>query len=169
MESKGQMQISFGMIFSIIMIIVFITFAFYAIQKFLSIQNTAQAGKFANDLQNDIDKMWKSSQGSQEQEYFLPSKVKYICFANYKDRDVSRGSYANFFDELDQAFFEEENLFLYPVGSGEGFDSVALEHINISKITKDDNPVCFENAKGKVSFTIKKNFGEALVTVGKII
>ncbi len=147
------------------MIIVFITFAFYGIQKFLGIQNTAQAGKFANDLQNDIDKMWKSSQGSQEQEYFLPSKVRYICFANYKDEDTSRGSSSEFFDDLDQAFFEEENLFFHPIGSGEGFDSVALEHIDIIKTTEDDNPLCFENMKGKVSFTIKKNFGEALVTI----
>src|SRR3989344_5028963 len=132
-RKNGEMQISFGMIFSIIMIIIFITFAFYAMQKFLGIQNAAQAGKFANDLQNDIDKMWKSSQGSQEQEYFLSSKVKYICFASYKDEDESRGSRADFFDELNQAFFEEENLFLYPVGSGEGFDSVALEHLDLNK------------------------------------
>lgn len=167
MKNKGEMQISFGMIFSIIMIIIFITFAFYGIGKFLSIQNTAQAGKFANDLQNDIDKMWKSSQGSQEQEYFLPSKVKYVCFTNYEDKDVSRGSYANFFEETRQAFFEEENLFLYPIGSGEGFDSVALEHLDIEKITEEDNPLCFANENGKVVFTIKKNFGEALVTISE--
>ena len=166
-NQMGDMQISFGMIFSIIMIIVFITFAFYAIQKVLSIQNTAQAGKFANDLQNDVDKMWKSSQGSQEQEYAVPSKVKYVCFANYKNGDESRGSRAEFFNELDQAFFEEENVFLYPIGSGEGFDSIALEHVDIEKTTENDNPLCFGNVKGKVSFTIKKNFGDALVTISE--
>ena len=78
MNKRGQMNISFGMIFSIILIVVFIAFAFFAIQKFLDIQNSVQVGKFGADFQADIDKMWRGSQGSQENKYFLPSKIKYV-------------------------------------------------------------------------------------------
>ncbi|MBI2043430.1 hypothetical protein HYT25_03510 [Candidatus Pacearchaeota archaeon] len=165
MSKRGVVNLSFGMIFSIVMIIIFLTFAFYAIQKFLSIQNTAQAGKFVNDLQNDIDRMWKSSQGEQEQEYTIQGKVRYICFVDYEFS--KRGEKENFYDELNQVYYGEENLFFYPVGSGEGFDSAALRHVDIEKTTEIDNPLCFENINGKISFTIKKDFNEALVTISE--
>ncbi|GAH39661.1 unnamed protein product, partial [marine sediment metagenome] len=83
MKKRGQLKLSFGMIFSIILIIIFIAFAFFAVKKFLNIGTSAQIGKFKNDLQSDIDRIWRGSQGSEEQEYFLPSKVKYVCFVNY--------------------------------------------------------------------------------------
>jgi hypothetical protein len=77
---KGQMKLSFGMIVSIILIIIFISFAFYAIKIFLGIKDAAQIGAFGTDLQNDVDKIWKGSQGSQDVKYNLPNKVKNICF-----------------------------------------------------------------------------------------
>ena len=77
------MKLSFGMIFSIILIVIFIGFAFFAIQKFLGIQNSVQVGKFSNDFQLDVDKIWKGSQGSEEKEYFLPKKITFVCFTDY--------------------------------------------------------------------------------------
>ena len=114
MTKRGQLNLSFGMIFSIILIIIFIIFAFYAIQKFLSWQNSAQIGKFKNDLQSDIDRIWQSSKGSQEKEYFLPTKIKYVCFADYEINDGARGNNRNFYDELELVYYGEENMFFYP-------------------------------------------------------
>ena len=110
MEKRGQEQLSFGMIFSIILIIFFIVFAFYAIQKFLVIGNTAKIAGFTGQLESDIDKMWRGSQGSQKAEYFLPSKIEYICFADYNA--VKKGPKTSFYDELNQVYFESENFFL---------------------------------------------------------
>ena len=45
-KKRGQMQMSFGMIFSIILIIVFISFAFYVIKKVLDAQRKAEIGLF---------------------------------------------------------------------------------------------------------------------------
>ncbi len=81
---KAQMKLSFGMIFSIILIIIFIAFAFYAILKFLDLQDSIKTAQFSDDLQYDINKMWKSSQGSQPREYLLPSKIKSVCFVEDK-------------------------------------------------------------------------------------
>ncbi len=163
MEKKGDFSISFGMIFSIILIIIFIIFSFWAIQKFLGIQNSAQIGKLSGDLQADVDKIWKGSEGSQQQEYFIPSKVKYVCFADYISN--ARGKNFNFFKDLNAAFNGEENLFFYPIGSANGFDSANVKHIDLGNTTAEDNPLCFENIKGKVRLTMKKNFGEALVRI----
>ncbi len=162
---RGQATISFGMIFSIIMIIIFISVAFYAIQKFLDLQNSAQVGKFGSDFQADIDKMWKSSQGSQRYEYTLPAKVKFACFGDFASE--KKGANQNFYDSLRQAFYRGENFFFYPVGSAQGLNSKIINHIELEKMIQDENPLCFENKNGKLSLTIKKEFGEALVTVGK--
>lgn len=74
------MKLSFGMIFSIILIILFIVFAFYGIQKFLLFQKELKYKTFTDDLQQDIDKMWKSSQGSKEVIYSLPTDTVKVCF-----------------------------------------------------------------------------------------
>lgn len=161
--AHGQMKLSFGMIFSIILIIIFIAFAFYAIQKFLGIQRAIQVGQFKDNLQSNVDKIWKGSQGSKEVEYILPKKIEYICFVDYNSN--AKGEKENLYNKLKQAYYEYENLFFYPVGSAEGLDAFELKNINIEKITGNENPFCVENIKGKVKMTIKKDYGEALVCI----
>ena len=143
LNKRGQMKLSFGMIFSIILIIIFIVFAFYAISKFIGMQRIAQVGQFVDCLQSDVDKMWKGTQGSQEAEYSLPKKIKEVCFTD---------------DEY-------ENLFFYPEGSSEGFNSIEIKHIDIEKITENENPFCIQNTDGKVKMIVKKGFGEELVMI----
>ena len=166
MNSKsGQLKLSFGMIFSIILIIIFIAFAFYAIQKFLGVQNSVEVGKFGNDFQNDVDSIWKGTQGSKQEEYLIPDKIEYVCLA---DLTKSRlGSFSSFYSEFEKAYYGTENLFFYPVGAAEGLDSKKIQHIDIGKTTVSENPFCVKTVNGKVSLVIKKDFGEALVTITK--
>ncbi len=155
---------SFGMIFSIILMAIFIGFAFYAIQKFLELQNSTQVAKFARDLQADVDKMWKGSQGVQQKEYFLPSKIKHVCIIDFRSGSPV-GKYEDFYEDLDQFYHENENMFFHPAGSADGNDAKWLRSIALNKITQSENPYCFENVKGKIKLVIKKEFGEALVTI----
>lgn len=165
-DKIGQMKLSFGMIFSIILIIIFVSFAFFAVKKFLDIGNTAQIAKFTDTLQKDIDKAWKGSQSSQGREYFLPPKIKFLCFANYSNYPSGgEGRYENFYDELKKVHQEYENLFFYPIGSSEGLNSKQIKHINLAKTTSVNNPFCIENTEGKIKLTIEKLYGEALVTI----
>jgi hypothetical protein len=163
-KKNAQLKLSFGMIFSIILIIIFLAFAFYAIKTFLGIQNSANIGIFLDDLQKDANKIWQSSQGAQEVEYRLPEKIEYICFADYAAKE-GYGRHASKFRELKQTFWENENLFLWPVGSGNGLDSAQIIHIDIQKTTLSENPFCFQNKDGKVKMNLKMNFGESLVTI----
>ena len=146
-------------------IIIFISFAFYAIGKFLELQNSAQSGQFYTDFQSDIDKMWRSSQGNQEVEYIVPNKVEYVCFIDYSSPE--RRMYVGFYEDLEQNYYENENLFFYPLGSSEGIDSREMKNIDLTKTTENENPLCAENINGKVNFVIKKDFGENLVTIEK--
>ena len=164
-SKKGQIKLSFGMIFSIILIAIFLAFAFFAIKKFLNISNTAQIAKFSDSIQDDIDRMWKGFQGEQEKEYILPGKIKYVCFADLSES--ARGINKKFYAGLNQIYYEKENMFFLPAGSAEGLDSKEVRHIDIKKITEDENPFCLKSIKGKLKLTLKKEYGEALVTITK--
>ncbi|PJE81855.1 hypothetical protein COU58_00315 [Candidatus Pacearchaeota archaeon CG10_big_fil_rev_8_21_14_0_10_32_42] len=88
MQKKGSMEISFGMIFSIILIVVFLGFAFYAIQKFLGMQNEVTTAKFYESLSNDVQKVWVSDDASKQVEYHVPSKINQICFDSDSEENV---------------------------------------------------------------------------------
>lgn len=163
-NKAGQINLSFGMIFSIILIVVFIVFAFYAIGKFLDIQKSAKTAQFIQSLETDVDKMWRSSQGSQEVEYSLPSSVEHICFADF-DSPVVPQSKKEIYDEFRFVYFEDENMFFYPVGSSGGLDSTKITNIDVVGITNNENPYCIPTENGKVKLTIRKGLDETLVTI----
>ena len=161
-EVAGQIKMSFGMIFSIILIIVFLVFAFYAIKIFLGIGDEAKTQKFISDFQSDINRIWISDgESSEEKEYSLPSKIPYVCFVDF---DISAtGNNAGFYKELKRAYYGSENMIFYPIGSSE-VESAELKNINLDSIISYENPYCIDN-DGKIILTLSKNYGEALVSV----
>jgi hypothetical protein len=164
LDKRGQMKLSFGMIFSIILILAFLAFTVYAVQKFLGIQRSIQIAAFGDDLQSDIDKMWRGSQGSEIEEYNLPKQIKKVCFVDFEKS--AKGADGLLYGDLKMAYFGYENMIFYPVGSGEGLDAKEILHIDLEKITAADNPLCLDN-DGKVKMTISMSPGDALVTITK--
>jgi len=164
---KGaQMKLSFGMIFSVILIIIFLSFAFYVIKMLLDSQAQGTILLFADGLQDDIDKAWKGDQTSQEISYKLPSKIELVCFVDFNSG--KKGEDDDIYTDLRKGLSNgDENLVFYPVGSGKGLDSKLFKHINITSITKEDNPYCIEN-NGKVEIILKKSYGENLVRIEKL-
>jgi hypothetical protein len=138
----GQANISFGMIFSIILIIIFLVFGFYAIKKFIDLQQTVQIQQFEKDLQDDVDKMWKSVQGSQEISYVLPKKITAVCFEN---------------DEFQNVKFVSAN----PIPGKQ------INNIDVIRTIGNEGSLCIENNNGKIKLRISKEYGETLVTIGK--
>jgi len=139
---RGQMKLSFGMIFSIFLIIIFIAFAVYGIIKFINLQQDLQIENFVLDLQNDVEKMWKAPKGSSEEVYSLPKKVISVCFVNT----------------------EFENLIIRYSDSSR--DERKIEKINLEDITSVQNPYyCILNIDGRVTITLYKDFGEDLVKI----
>jgi len=134
------MKLSFGMIFSIFLIIIFIAFAVYAITKFINLQKTIQIESFTKNLQTDVDNMWKSPRGSQPETYSLPNKVEAVCFID---------------NEFNNLMFR----------SSEPIDRKNIIHLDVLKITESEKPYCISNTDGKVKLIISKGFGEDLVTI----
>lgn len=163
-QKRAQMQLSFGMIFSIILIIVFLGFAFYAIKTFLKFQDNAKAGRFFDSLQSDIDRVWNSALSSEQQDYVVPSYAEYVCFVDFSSS--AEGTNSVFYSELKNTGSGTENLAFYPI-KFTGFESLELKHIDIIETTDNANPLCIKTSNGKVSLVLKKDFGEALVTIEK--
>jgi len=158
-KSRGQMKLSFNMIFSLILIVVFLGFGIFAITKFLGMQKATQILNFKTNLQEDVDEIWRSSKGSQEISYTLPSSIKEVCFVDFSK--TIREEYGDL-TRVNNGF---ENLAFFPVGSGDGNDATKINHINLEQITLERNPYCVQVKKGKVSMTLSKNYGDALVLI----
>lgn len=144
-SNKAQMKISFGMIFSIILIIVFITFAFFGIRRFFIIHDSFKAGNLIQDLQEDIDKMRKSTQGSQKVSYTAPKEAEAFCFQEQKE------------------ISEDNNAYFMPPVIGGGI----LEYINWRETggRLGSNPKCFLIENSKLTLLLEKDYGESLVTI----
>ncbi len=139
-NKRAQMKISFGMIFSIILIIIFIAFAVWGIGKFLGWSQTGQLKQFSSSLQNDIDDLWQGSGGSQEVEYIMPSKVKGICFID---------------DEY-------ENMYVQ-VKDKKQFENI--EHVDLEKTLGTKSQQCFAVENGRIYLTLERKYEDALVTI----
>ena len=166
-KSRGQMQISFGMIFSIILVIVFLGFAFYAIKTFLSFKDQATGGKLIEDLQNDVNNIYENSvKASQPKEYAVPSGTSYVCFIDFSSD--SSGPNAGLYSPIKSGVdYINSNFAFYPIDHS-GTGSAEIDHLDIEATTAEENPLCFGVNNGKVNLVLKKDFGEALVTIQKV-
>lgn len=165
-NKRGQMELSFGMIFSIILIIVFLSFAIYAIIKFLDFQDKIKITKFAGpkgDLQSDVTDVWNNYGNARSEEYYIPSKIKYVCFADFSYG--ARGANSGKLDELKRYSRSGQNLFFYPPEKTNGFESAKIEYLNMTQMTESENPYCIENKEGMIKLFIKKKFGENFVII----
>ena len=156
---KAQMKISFGLIFSIILIIVFIGTAFFGIKKFLVIQNQMKMYSLMDDLNHDVDKMWRSSSGSQKVSYIIPKGIDGLCFKQ---------------QELDS---EENNVYFIEERFGiEGFEGIGeiFDHLNWLEIEGGENyhpehGLCFLPEKSRITMLLSKDYDELEVTVEEYV
>jgi hypothetical protein len=152
-KKRGQSQISFGMIFSILLIIFFIAFAIYGIVKFLEVQRLAQVGKFKSDFQIDINKIWESSgRSSTPVEYYIPKEIKQVCFATRTNPRTGK----------------DENMYFMPDDASQ-YDGDMLNNLNIATTIagQSGRKLCIDVINGKVSMTLKKENNENTVTIIK--
>jgi len=161
MQKRGDIQVSFSMIFSIILIIAFIAVVIYAITIIYGWSKCANTGIFKQDLQGKIDNVWNLDESSSEFKESLPSGIEQVCFINLERE--SAGSNKDFYDSF-KKYGYRGNMFFYPIEKAcEDLRAFDIKHINITAITNQDNPKCFKNINGKVSIRIDKGFYDALV------
>lgn len=156
---KGQMNISFGVIFSIIIIIAIIATAGYVTKYFLDLNRCGEIGKFKENFEREINNAYRGSITQDTFEGRLPSGIEYVCFGDINSgfSGTGREAYEHFRLYGDG----NSNLYMYPEEKACDGD---LAYFNIDHVETGEF-FCKEVIDGKVSFKIEKDSTDALVTV----
>ncbi len=163
-EKRGQLfGLSFSMIFSIILIVVFLAIAFIAIRAFLTTQDCAKIGIFVDDFKNRVDKAWASQQEDSQFKGSLPNNLEYVCFFDLDNKNT--GVNSDIGDALNVFEGTGSNMFFYPVGKACSAPRHNINHLDIQKITSGRNPYCIKVDNGNVNLNLKKGFNDRLVSI----
>jgi hypothetical protein len=161
---RGSIEISFGMIFSIIIIITLIGVAVYGISIFLDVGSSTEAGLFYDEFEGKINEIWSSSTTNRVVSFTLPSKIKFVCFGSMTASDGGR--YNLQLQELKMASnsFEQQNTntFLYPATESKDLAFRKVDKIDLSSLSQFD---CFEVKNRKVDIRLSKGEFDSLVKI----
>jgi hypothetical protein len=153
-NKRGQdsIGISYGLIFSIILIVAIIGVAYYAISHFLCINSCSQRGFFYSDFQEEINKAWTSDGYDDMFNSSLPSGIEKICLGNLTQ--ACDPAFCTQRDEIKRTYNSggKANVFMYPQkdSCGCGISSNVLQHVDVEKF------FCVDVNKGKVGIKLKK-------------
>lgn len=165
-NKRGQMEMSFQLIFSIILIAVFIYAAFYGIRYFLERADQVQVGQFLADLKSDVNNAWQSTETSNVYTFNLPDGVKKVCFSNFNYLSYNKSYCPEFEIYRTAAQREGSNVFFCPPSGASNVG--APVHFRIDCDGTDclrfpaKQPYCLSNNNG-VTITLERNLGEAFV------
>ena len=162
-RSQEVFGMSFGVIFSIILIVFILVVAGIAINHFLGLKKCTQLGLFIEDVQGDVDKAWNSQKFIDEKSYTLPSNLDYVCFANLSNPLKGGGMESEVYSDISLYELSNGNMFFYPGEKSCNMPYVNVKHIDINEITKSKNPYCIPIEKSKTTIKIEKGFNEGLV------
>jgi len=155
---QSSFGMSFNMIFSIFLIIVFIAIAIYVIVWFIGAGCDMKIGQFYVLLQDEVNDAFGSSYTeNQKMSFDLCGGVTHVCFAN-----LSAPVTGDFeiYELIRDYEFYDVNTFLIPPGAASPLEVKNIEHLDLSEITTSSNPYCVSNP-GEV--TISKGVRSRLV------
>ena len=160
-RKRGQqmMGMSFGMIFAIFMIVIFIVIAFIAINSVLGISCASQIGLFYEDFQDSIDDAWAGQYTEKTFKVNLCKEIKKVCFADFNS-DITN---PNEYSEIKDYDVYKANTFLVPIDEAEGIGYKNINRLDISKTILSENPHCVNVEDG---IKIKKGDNDRLITIG---
>lgn len=157
MKKRGQLQLSFSMIFSIFMIVAIIALAVYVIVYFLGVASCGEISLFYQDLQKRVDSAQSAGLAQDVFSSSMPSKIEMVCFGNLT-QPIALGA-RDAYKTLKIYSKSDGNIYLYPRAKACG-SSLAIgkiEHVYTSEF------FCVENSGGKIKVNIKKEPTESLV------
>lgn len=160
MKKRGQIDISFGMIFSIIIIIATVAVGFYVITYFLNLSSCTKVGLFWNSLNEEIDKAWNGDMTQTTFKVNIPSGISYACFGNFSQMPLTDAD-KKMFTELKLYASPGRNAYLYPTGKACDLAFYTLKH------ARTDNFFCVPVKSGEIAVRLSKTSFDALVKLSK--
>ena len=171
MARRGSIELSFGMIFSIIIIIAIVGVATYAIVYFLDLGKLTELSLFHQKFQETIDDVWGSSITDKVVSFTLPAGIKLVCFGNLSSNSWNPAYEEEYehFKEYSSSFERERtNRFIYPTNEAGEFSFKKVSKIYLSELGQPHTDFeCFEVSDRKIKVRLKKDTFDALVKVKK--
>lgn len=160
MHQRGQIQLSFTMIFSLFMIIITVVVAFYVIQNFIGTSECIKVQLFYEDLEKEVDNVWRSSKAQIVFNGALSSDISSVCFGS--PGELSPEKYSEQYRALRRYVGLEGNVFLFP--PLRKCDSNLLSHtVSHAQVPTS---FCAEVKENKVSVTlVKASSADTFVTI----
>lgn len=167
LNKKGQMmELPFQLIFSIILIAVFIYAAFYGIRYFLERSEQSQIGTFVVDFESKVNSAWHATEMSRDYTFTLPKSIKKVCFANFNYLNYNSSSCPEFKDYFEPARREGKNMFFCPPSAASNVGAPIYFTIDCEGTEclqfPAEQPYCIENKNG-VTINLERNLGESHV------
>ncbi len=162
-RSQETLGIGFGVIFSIILIVFFIVIAGIVIKSFLDTKRCAELGIFVDRFGSEVKKTWNSQSYKGQFKSNLPGSIDYVCFAN-----LSNSISGEFGDEgYDIALYEgrKANTFFYPTNKACEMPFNQINHLDLERITRVNNPNCVPIVKSRIVLEIEKGLNDRFVNV----
>ncbi len=165
-DKKAQqiLGLSFGVIFSIILIVFFIAIVGIVIKSFLQTGDCAKLGIFTDSFKSDVRKSWNSQYDKHAFNGRLPSGIDYICFANLSA--PVKGGFEDIGYDLGLFVGRRANTFFYPTTKACENPYNQIDHLDIEGMTKRNNPNCISVVRGKVELQVEKELNDRFVNVG---
>ncbi len=154
MRGKRGIELSFGMLFSILIIAATIAVAFYVINYFLDLKKCTEIGLFTRDLQNKVTEAWNSDSVKDSFTGFLPGNIDKVCIGN-----LNLGKETEEYELLKRYKDETANLFFYPPPKTCEIKYANIEHAEISGFN------CTLVKNGRASLRLEKDSFDNLVKV----
>ncbi|MFC1685965.1 hypothetical protein ACFLZZ_03005 [Nanoarchaeota archaeon] len=170
-NKKGQSTIEFPfqMLFSLILIAVFLYAAFTGINYFLERADQIKIGQFVLEIKAEVNEVWQTAESEQDYTAQLPSKIEVVCFG-----DLSSTLVNLFCPDFElyrrQALIREANMLLCPpvestkVGT-DAYYKIDCEGKECLKIEQDLGVSCIPVENGKLSLTLSKDLESPTVSI----
>ena len=162
-NKKAQMmELPFQLIFSIILIAVFLYAAIVGIRYFMERGEQMQVGQFLSDLKSDVNLVWQATEKSNDYSFNLPAKVQKVCFADLNSVYYNRTVCPDFEFYKEAAKAQGSNVFFCPPESvyktgAPVFYKIDCDGIDCLKFSKQ--PYCIQNVKGSFKVHLEKKLG----------
>jgi len=162
MEKRGQIKLSFGMIFSIVIIIAILATAFYVISYFLNLSKCSQIGLFYRDFEDEVNKAWAADIASEIFRGDLPRGIEAVCLGNIS---IDSAEFSEEQESLRRYYRRSgDNVFLYPTSEACNRESGSFKLIR----AKTGDFFCVPLVDGEFEIKISKGSFDAKVNLEAI-
>ena len=177
-NKKAQiMGMPFEMLFSLILIAIFIVVVFFVIRTVLIRAEQARIVMFEQELSGRIENVWMKTDAKISSSFDLPVSIKYVCFS--PAISDPQADFEGLPDDMERqlTLYSEQAkdsnaLFFFPTNIPQSHGISPFMKITCGEkkaecldLSSLKNPYCIQNT-GKISLTFEKKIGDELVKIG---